>query len=208
MGLSRLDLVASTFESVAEVLHNKFLTILADSACTGCRSAGFGEAILVARLQDEWSSFTRALVVASSLGARRKNGTPVGAIAGVNSPPDAEKSVRAASKTVAETRGPGYPTWHAPSFVIEVGTLLKINNLSQIELALGPSPVPRQITDFRNYFVHPGTGTRQKYEGLQAKLGMLSIEPEDLLHQFQSPGLRIFTSWVRELQQIADASSE
>ena len=208
MTLSGLDLVASTFDSGAEALHNKFLTILADSACTGCRSAGFGEAILVARLQDEWSSFTRALVVASALGAQRKNGTPVGAIAGITSPPDAENFVRVASACAAKKQGSQYPIWHATTFVIEVGTLLKLNNLPQLEIALGPSPVPRQVTDFRNYFVHPGTGTRQRYEGLQAKLGLLHLEPEDLLHQFQAPGLRIFTSWVRELQQIADASTQ
>ena len=201
-------MVASAFDSSAEALHNKFLAILADSACAGCRSAGFGEAILVARLQDEWSSFTRALIVASALGAQRRNGTPVGAIAGVTSPADAENLVRAASACAARKRGSHYPIWHATSFVIEVGDLLKLNNLPQLEITLGPSAVPRQITDFRNYLVHPSTGTRQKYEGLQSKLGMLNLEPEDLLHQSQSPGLPIFTSWVRELQQVADASTQ
>ena len=201
-------MTASTFKSDAEKLHNKFLSILSDSACTGCRSAGFGEAILVARLQDEWSSFTRALVVASALGSQRKNGSQVKAIEGVYSPSDAETLVRAASACAATKQGSRYPIWHATSFVIEVGTLLKLNNLAQLEITLGPSPVPRQVTDFRNYFVHPGTGTRQKYEGLQAKLGMLHLEPEDLLHQFQAPGLPIFTSWVRELQQIAETSTQ
>lgn len=201
-------MAASAFKSEAETLHNNFLSILADSACTGCRSAGFGEAILVARLQDEWSKFTRALVVASALGTKRTSGTQVRAIAGVKSPADAETLVRAASSCAATKQGSRYPIWHAPSFVIEVGNLLKLNNLAQLEITLGPSSVPRQITDFRNYFVHPGTGTRQKYEGLQSKLGMLNLEPEDLLHQLQAPGLPIFTSWVRELQQVADASTQ
>lgn len=203
-----LDVAASTFELGAETLHNKFLSILSDSACAGCRSAGFGEAILVARLQDAWSNFTRTLVVSSASGAQRRNGTPIKAIEGVNSPSDAERLVRAASACAAKKQGSQYPIWHSTSFVIEVGDLLELNNLSQLENTLGPSTVPRQITDFRNYFVHPGIGTRQKYEDLQAKLGMLNIEPEDLLHQLQAPGLHIFTSWVRELQQVADASTQ
>ena len=146
--------------------------------------------------------------VASALGTRRRRGTPVRAIASVRSRAEAKGMVRSTAACSAKKLGTGYPVWHSPSFAIDVGTRLGLKNLPQLELALGATLVPGQITDFRNYLVHPGDRTRQKYEALQAKLGLLHLEPEYLLHQFQGPGLTVFTSWVRELQRIADDSTQ
>ena len=111
--------------------------------------------------------------------------------------------MKAATTCAVKTRGLSSPIWHAPWFVVEVGTLVRLRNLRILEAALGPTIIPEQITAFRNYLVHPGTRTRYRYEALQAKLGMLHMEPEHLLHQQQKPGLPVFTSWVRELQRIA-----
>ena len=207
MALSRLDAAAATFNSRSENLHDRFLEILDDSECAGCRSSGFGEAILAAWLQTAWGKFIRDLIVASALGTRRRRGTSVKAISGVRSRRDAERMVKAAASCAAGKRGTPYPVWHDPSFAIDVGTLLGLENLPRLEIALGVTRVPRHITDFRNYLIHPADDTLQKYKDLQAKLGVHRIEPEDLLHQLQQPGLRIFTSWVRELQRIADQST-
>ena len=128
-------------------------------------------------------------------------------VTGVKTRADAERFVKAATKCVIKNRRLPLPVWHSPSFVVEVGTLIKLRNLRNIEAVLGPTLVPEQITDFRNYLVHPGKRTRYKYESLQAKLGMLRIEPEQLLHQQQRPGVPVFTSWVRELQRIANDST-
>ena len=204
---SRLDVTASDFKSGAESLHDRFLAISADVGCAGCQSAGFGEAILVPWLQTKWSEFTRDLIVASALGTRRTRRTSVKPVSGVRSRYDAERIVKAAATRTAQKRGTPYPVWHSPSFAVEVGSLIGLNNLPRIEVTLGSTIVPRQITDFRNYLVHPSNRTRQRYEELQAKLGMLRAEPEDLLHQLQSPNLTVFTSWVRELQRIADAAT-
>ena len=207
MARSRLDVAASAFKSDAEALHQKFLAISADPACTRCQSAGYGEAILAAWLQTKWSNFTRDLVVASALGTRRTRGTPVRAISGVRTLPVANKTVKDAAARIAKKRGTFHPVWHDPLFAIDVGTLLELDNLQTLEVALGPTLVPRQITAFRNYLVHPGDRTRQKYEDLEAKLGIHSMGPEQLLHQLLSPGLKVFTLWVRELQRIADVST-
>ena len=205
---SRLAVVASTFQSNSEALHDKFQAMRSDAACTGCQSAGFGEAILAAWLQTKWSDFARELVIASALGTRRMRGNSVQAVTGVKTRADAERFVRAATKCAIKKRGFSSPVWHSPSFVVEVGTLIQLRNLQKLEAVLGPSLVPGQITDFRNYLVHPGTNTRQKFEALQAKLGMFRIEPEHLLHQQQRPGLPVFTAWVRELQRIAFDSTQ
>ena len=207
MARSRMDVAAADFKSEAETLHNRFLAISTDSACTGCQSAGFGEAILVAWLQAEWGRFTRSLIVASVLGTRRRRGNPVKAIAGVRSPADAEKVVKSAAAYTAKKHGTGHPVWHKPSFAIEVGSLIGLQNQPKLEVVLGATLVPWQITAFRNYLVHRDADTRKKYEVLQGKLGMHDMEPETLLHQFQKPGLTVFTSWVRELQRIADDST-
>ena len=207
MAHSWLDVSASTFNSGAEVLHEKFLAILADSECTGCQSAGFGEAILAAWLQTAWADFTQDLIIASALGTRRQSGTSFSGIAGVRSRAEAQKVVRATAAITAKTSGFSYPIWHSPTFAIDIGNRLGLKNLSQLESTLGPTRVPREITDFRNYLVHPGDRTRQKYEALQAKLGLLRTEPEHLLHQLRGPGLTVFTSWVRALQGIADDST-
>ena len=208
MTRNRLDAVAHTFRLGAEALHDKFLKIMKDSACAGCRSSGYGEAILATWLQGSWVRFNRELMVASAQGTRRRRGLPVKAISGVRSQADAEKAVRDAASRAATSRGAKYPIWHDPSFSITVGTILNLNNLSRIEIVLGATFVPRQITAFRNYLIHPGSETRQKYEKLQSQLGMLDAEPEELLHQFQQPGLTVFTSWVRELQKVADDSTK
>ena len=203
MAPSRLDVVASTFQTASEGLHDKFLAMTSDAACTGCQHAGFGEAILTAWLQTRWIDFTRDLIIASALGTRRTRGNSVRAVAGVKSRTDAERIVKAATTCAVKNRGLNSPIWHAPSFVVEVGTLVRLRNLRTLKDALGPTVIPEQITAFRNYLVHPGTRTRYRYEALQAKLGMLRMEPERLLHQQQKPGLPVFTSWVRELQRIA-----
>ena len=207
MPRSRLDVAAAIFKMGSETVHEKFLAILADPACAGCRSAGFGEAILTAKLQTLWISFSRDLILASTLGTRRKTGTQVRSVAGVRSSVDAERAVKKAAACASKKFGTSQPVWHAPSFVIDVGTFLNLNNLPQLQLVLGSALAPAQLTDFRNYLAHPDDRNRRKYERLQAKLGMHHMEPEELLHQFQGPGLRLFTSWVRELQRIADAST-
>ena len=203
MAPSRLDVVASTFQSASETLHDKFLAMTLDAACTGCQHAGFGEAILTAWLQTKWIEFTRDLVIASALGTRRTRGNSVQAAAGVRSRADAKRIVKAATTCAVKRRGISSPVWHAPWFVVEIGTLIGLRNLPKLQATLGPTVIPEQITDFRNYLVHPGKNTRHKYEALQAKLGMLRVEPQDLLHQQQNPGLPVFTWWVRELQRIA-----
>ena len=203
MASSRLDVVASTFQSESEALHQKFIAITSDAACTGCQSAGYGEAILTAHLQTKWIEFTRSLVIASALGTRRTGGNSVRAIAGVKSLSDAERIVKDATILAARNAGFTSAVWHAPRFVIEVGALIKLKKLTTLTAAMGPTLTPEQITDFRNYLVHPGEKTRRKYEVLQAKLGMHYMEPEDLPHQHQRPGLPVFTWWVRELQRIA-----
>ena len=207
MARSWLDAAGSNFKSGAEALHRKFLGILADSTCTNCQSAGFGEAILAAWLQTAWGDFTKNLIVASAIGTRRTRGTPVKGVAGVKSRSQAEQMVRAAAAYAAKKHGTNRPFWHYPAFAIEVGDCLELKNLWRLELALGSTVVPGQITSFRNYLIHPDENTRHKYEKLQATLGMHSIGPEHLLHQFLQPGLIVFTSWVRELQRIADDST-
>ena len=204
---SRLDVVAYNFHSASETLHDKFLAMTSDAACAGCRHAGFGEAILTAWLQTRWTEFARNLVIASALGTRRTRGESVPPVPGVRSRADAERIVKGATTCAVQRYGARSPIWHAPWFVVEVGTLLGLRNLTKLEATLGSTLIPEQITVFRNYLVHPGTGTRSKYEALQAKLGMLSVEPQNLLHQPQSPGLPVFTSWVRELQRVAHDST-
>ena len=208
MTLSRLDVVAFTFQSDSEALHDKFLTMTSDAACTGCHSSGFGEAILAAWLQTKWINFTRSLVIASALGTRRAGGNSVQAASGVRSLADAERIVKAATTSVVKNYGSSSPVWHAPRFVIEVSTIIKLRNLPKLEATLGPTITPKQITDFRNYLVHPDKNTLSSYERLQEKLGMLRVAPEDLLRQEQKPGLRVFTAWVRELQRIAYDSTQ
>ena len=203
MALSRLDVVASTFQSASEALHDRFLAMTSNAACTGCQHAGFGEAILAAWLQTKWIEFTRKLVIASALGTRRTGGNAVRPVAGVKSEADAETVVKAATFRAVKKHGGSSPVWHAPWFVIEVSNFIGLGNLPKLEVALGPTVAPEQITDFRNYLVHPGDRTRFRYAALQAKLGMLRMEPEHLLHQQQKPGLPVFTSWVRELQRVA-----
>ena len=208
MTLSCFDVVTSTFQSDSEALHDKFQAMTLDAACTGCQSSGFGEAILAAWLQNKWGHFTRGLVIASALGTSRAGGNSVQAVPGVTSQADAERIVKAATTSVVKNHGGSSPVWHAPWFVIEVSTVIKLRNLTKLEATLGPTITPKQITDFRNYLVHPDEKTLANYERLQETLGMLRVEPEDLLRQEQKPGLRVFTSWVRELQRIAYDSTQ
>ena len=187
MAPSHLDVVVDTFQWASEELHDKFLSMTSNAACTGCQHAGFGEAIPAAWLQTKWIDFTRDLVIASALGTRRTGGNSVQAVAGVKSQADAERVVKAATTRAVKKHGFSSPVWHAPWFVIEVSNFIGLRNLPKLQAALGPTVTPEQITDFRNYLVHPGNRTRYKYAALQAKLGMLRMEPEHLLHQHRNP---------------------
>ena len=209
MAPSSLVEVASGFHSASEELHDKFLAMRSDEACAECDGAAFGEAILTAWIQTAWGEFSRDLVLASALGAQRRDGTPVQPLAGVTNPAEAELRLRDAAKSVGNERGLSTPVWHAPWFAVEVGSVLGLGNVEGLEAALAPTLVPKQISTVRNVLVHP----RQKkafeeYESLQAKLGMLNVAPQYLPRQPTSPGVMLFTSWVRELQNVADDSTQ
>lgn len=209
MAPSSLVEVASEFRSASEDLHDKFLEMRSDEACADCDGAAYGEAILTAWIQSAWGDFTRHLVLASASGAQRQDGTSVQPVAGVTTPADAERRLRDAAKSVASQRGLPAPVWHASWFVVEVGSTLGLGNLGELEAALVPTLVPKQITTVRNALVHPGQRRAfQEYEELQATLGMLNIAPQYLPRQPKSPGVALFTSWVRELQNVADDSTQ
>ena len=207
MPQGRLDVVVSTFNTKCDALHERFLTIVSDAACAECSAAGFGEAILTAWLQTEWGNFTHDLVIASALGTRRASGNPVRPATGARSPSDVKRILREVTPHAIAKLGLIAPVWHSTKFVIEVSNLLGLRNLQNLEAALGSTVVPNQISEFRNYLVHPNRFTRSKYESLQAKLGLHGMEPEDLLHQQHRPGVTVFTHWVRALQGIAYAST-
>ena len=204
---SRLDIASRTFQATAEALHDKFLVAISDPACVECPAAGFSGAVFTAWLQEEWSNFLRNLIIASALGTRRKSGASVRAIRGVSNRPNAEKIVNGAAKSVAKHRGLQQPVWHAPEFVIEVSNYVRLANFATIEATLSPTRVPQQLTVFRNYLVHPSDRNRIKYQKLQAEFGLLDIEPQDFVYRHRSRGVPVFTSWVRELQSIAHAST-
>ena len=208
MARSRLDAVALTFLSESEALHDTFLHMRSDTACAECHSAALGEALLTAWLQTKWADFTRELLIASALGTRRTTGAAVQRLAGIKSRDDAERVLKEATARCQAARGLGTPVWHAPWFVLQVSEVIALNNLTRLQMSLGPTLVPKYMNTVRNYLVHPGAKTRARYEELQEKLGMLQVEPEYLLRQQQSPGLSVFTSWVRELQSVARASTQ
>ena len=201
-------MVVATFESDSEALHGQFRSMTSDNSCVGCSSAGWGEALFSAWLQTTWATFTRELVIASAQGTRLRQGNSVLPVPGVKSRADAEKIVTAASRCTFKKRGLSYPVWHSPDFAIEVGNRVKLRNLATLEVNLGSSVVPRQITDFRNYLVHPSESNRSKYEEMREKLGFVRAEPEDLLRQQLQPNEMVFSYWVNELQRVANASTE
>lgn len=208
MALDSLNNVGSSFFSCSEDLHNRFLDMTSDEACVGCQSAGLGRAILTAWLQSAWGEFSRNLVVASALDSGRSASAGVQADSNVEPETQVQRTVKEATSCIMKKHGFSAAVWHAPWFVIEVGYLLGLQNLSKLEANLGPTLTPLQITTFRNYLVHPSKKTRMKYAELQAKLGMLGVEPEDLLSQQRKPGLPVFTAWVRELQRIAHDTTQ
>ena len=201
-------MVAAAFQTDSEALRKRFMSMISDVACTECSSARLGEAVLPAWLQTKWSDFTRELVIASAQGTRRTQCNSVLPAPRVKSRSDAEKVVKAASTCTFKSRGLGSPIWHAPWFAIDVGTRIGLRNLETLKLTLGSSAVPGQITDFRNYLFHPGEHTRSRYEEMREKLGLVRVEPEDLLHQQLQPNEMVFTFWVNELQRVANASTQ
>ena len=207
MTRGRLEKIAAAFKSDSDTIHSSFLEMLSDEACTECSTSRYGEAILAAWLQTSWSDFNRELVIGSAQGTRRTRGGSVRPVSGVRNRADADKVVKVASTCFFKSLGLGNPIWHAPWYVIGVGKRIGLQNLETLELALGPSTVPKQITDFRNYLVHPDEGTRSKYENLLVKLGLLDVEQVDLPRQKLQDNQPVFTWWVTELQKIAMAST-
>ena len=188
---------ASRFVTEAESLHDDFLAIQEDAACAGCQSAGFGEAILATRLQTAWSNFTHAFLIESALKETR-----------VTAQSEAERIINQARDRAMDARGNRTPPWHAVDFVVQVGRFASLKDIERINSVLSPTTVPKELTDFRDYLVHPGQRTRSPYERVQAKFGYLYAEPEDLLHQIVEPGTTIFTWWVKGLEDVVQYLSQ
>ena len=198
--------VAESFRSASEELHARFIELWKDEGCVDCRSSAMADGMLAAWIQNEWGEFVRRLIVVSAMGFRRLNGADVEPIGGVNGVAEAEAVVKDAAKIVSLAHRMCSPVWHANWFVVEVGSQLGLHNQQRLEETVGATPVPGQINVLRNVLVHPGDRNRRKYEVLQAKLGMLNVAPEMLAREMKSPGLPMFTFWVKELQRVADVS--
>ena len=202
MANSRLDLLADRFRIASESLLARFVSVQSDLDCSTCHSAGFEQALLAAWLQEQWSQFSRDFVIASTQGTRRKS-NPVKSLPGVRTLIDAEKTIKPAASDVATRHGLSIPIWHAPWFVIEVSMLVGLRNVSRIEATFGPTNIPAEVSDFRNYLVHPNTKTKVRYDALQAKYGLFDVEPAQFTSQEQSAGLSLFHGWIQGLQRVA-----
>jgi hypothetical protein len=146
-------------------------------------------------------------LVVSALGTRRKTAASVKAVPGVRTETDAEKLVKDAGALEVKTRGVLQPIWHDPLFVVAVADRVGLANLTTIEATLVATRAPKQLTVFRNYLVHPTDKTRSKYQRLQEEFGLLDVEPQDFVYRNRRRGVRVFTSWTRELQDVAYAST-
>lgn len=207
MPSSRLDITSRTFYDTAEALHDKFLVAASDPSCVECTTARFSGALFTAWLQTRWSEFSRRLLVISALGTRRRTAASISAVPGVRTECDAEKLVKDAGAREVETRGVFQPIWHDPLFVIAVAGRVGLANLATIEATLGPTRAPKQLTTFRNYLVHPTDKTRTQYQRLQEEFGLLDVEPQDFVYRYRYLRVPVFTSWTRELQRVAYAST-
>ena len=207
MPSSRLDIASLTFQDTAEALHDKFLVATSDPSCVNCTPAGFSGALFTAWLQTRWSDFSRRLLVVSALGTRRKTAASVKPAPGVRTESDAEKLVKDAGALEVKSRGVLQPIWHDPLFVVAVAWRVGLANLTTIESTFVATRAPKQLAVFRNYLVHPTKKTRSKYRRLQEEFGLLEVEPQDFVYRYRYRRVRVFTSWTRELQDVAYAST-
>ena len=205
MAATGTDLV-DAFHTSTEEVHARFLDMWTNNNCTNCPSSSLADAVLTAWIQTEWAEFSRRLLSASASGFQRPDGSRVESIPTVKDSAEATKAVNNAATQVRDKRNLCSPVWHASWFVLDVATILSIRNLRRLEETVCATPIPEQMNVLRNVLIHPGDKNQYRYETLQAKLGMLGVAPELLTRQLYTPGVPLFTYWIRELQRVADGS--
>ena len=142
-----------------------------------------GQALLVVRLQNSWADFCRGLIEISA-----SNNTGY---------------VRSATKSVASDMGYSNPVWHSPEFVVQVAKHLTLANAGRIDLYLGANLSSGDVTDVRNYIVHPGSRTESKYREVAATEGVPGAGVGKLLNVRFAGGATLFERWVMDLQRTA-----
>ena len=155
------------------------------STCPAIHSEG--QALMVVRLQNSWADFCRSLINTSASNDSR--------------------CVGKAAKHVAKDMGYSYPVWHKPEFVVRVAKHLTLANTDRIELYLGANLSSGDVTDVRNYIVHPGSRTESKYRKVAAAEGVPYADVGALLNVRFPGGATLFERWIKDLQKTAITST-
>ena len=170
-----------------------------ESACEGilCDSQTYG----VVRLQFLWGQFCKELVIKSAVGGYRTvGGVILNPGTAVNSP----QSIDSIVSSELRKRMLRFPVWHSPPFVAAIGRALGIQNYTQINLTLSqPAPV-KEITDIRNFIIHPSMITKAKYVKIARGFNLPYARPFELMINKLPGGITQFADWVASLQQMAE----
>ncbi len=195
MAMRALHELYAHFVSRTDFLVRKFEAPLASDACIPIHADGRMRMLI--RLQHLWAEFCRELVTRSALGGcQTLSGRLLGRVSGVSDWRDIERTAWKESN-----RRP--PPWHQPKFTLGVANKLAVQNLAQISLGLGAVSPADDLTDIRNYIVHPNERTKLAYNRVTYKLGARGLEPDMLLTSRQIGGATLFEAWVAELQTVA-----
>lgn len=195
MPVRALQDLYSHFVSRTNFLVRTYEAPLASDTCTVIHA--YGRTKVLIRLHYLWAEFCRELVTRSALGScRTLTGNLLVRVPGVSAWNDIERVAK-------EKAGRGYPPWHHASFALGVANRLAVQNFAEISLGLAAISPADDLTDIRNYIIHPNQRTRLAYNKLTYRLGIRGLSPDVLLASRQSGGATLFETWAADLQILA-----
>jgi hypothetical protein len=151
------------------------------------------------RLLDAWSRFNREVVVYSASGnATTTSGKSLNAVAGVGRISDVIPCLLSKyPKRKME------PDWYHSSQCLDAAKRLGIQNLSNLQLALGSSTSPvDEIRKVRNYFAHRSQHSMREYRTTKAWSRSFAL-PREAIVQNIGAGRTEFELWIDDVLDVA-----
>ena len=160
----------------------------------------------IIQLQDQWSTFTRDLIVRSWVGGvRTLSGRHIPARRGLVSDRAALAELRATYTGKLKKSQYWEPKWFDPIEAIEAAQRLKIPNVAEVVAGLGLTPSPLvEIRAARSFVAHKGqeSASRLRPHGVRPT----SPEVDAFMTSPTRGGAPRFERWVSQLDVMAFAA--
>jgi hypothetical protein len=164
--------------------------------------------MVVLRLHDSWSRFTREVVLLSACDSPTT-------LAGATVAPATGMLTRATVLLTLQTKWSTHPKWatwephwYDVNDAVKASRLAGLSNHATVSAGLGAADNPEQdVRVVRNFLAHRGDATAAKVAALAATFKIAGrMDADRLVHTIVGPGQTLLDKWIMDFRRVAQAT--